>query len=546
MNLIVSLQMRTTNGKFNKWAGVAVAYLLLVTHCLAQLAPSKQQTRRIDQPSVAGEIPGRYEGIGTTQSHGDVPIVMEIRSVKGTITGTMHTPLGDFELTQGRYAEGKLTLTVESYDDEGSITASLGDGKLVGEFIGFGEKARLELKRTGPPSPPIRPTLSLSKEAWREDLQYLARELPRRHKNAFHRVTREQFEQAVAELNSKIPSLRESDIVMEMSRIVAMIGDGHTNLGWHWLLPRAPLRLFWFGKELRVTEATAAYRRALGARVVKIGNATVEEAYRRDQPYISQGESEGFVLDVNAANMTYPAHLHGLGLAPDTTHALYTFEDDRGRRFSLDIKALAPGQPVELLDAAKKKPLYRQRPDEPLWFRHLAKAQTLYFNFSGYPRRRAFGKFSQELFDFIDRHPIKRVIVDMRQNGGGDFSRGREFIISGFKQRPAINRRGQMFVIIGRVTYSAGMVNASDFRSEMNAILVGEPTGQRPNSYSENRAFSLPNSHLSVSYSTQYYKVQEKDTPGIIPDKRIDPDWTSYKEGRDPALEWILAYPSDK
>jgi hypothetical protein len=295
-----------------------------------------------------------------------------------------------------------------------------------------------------------------------------------------------------------------------------------------------------------VTEAAAAYRRALGARVVRVGNATVEEAYRRDQPYISQGESEEFVLDVNAANMTYPAHLHGLGLAPDTTRALYTFEDDKGRRFSLDIKALAPGRQVEWLDASRKKPLYRRKPDEPLWYRYLPNAQTLYLNFSGYPRKRAFGKFSQELFDFIDRHPIKRVIVDMRQNGGGDFSRGREFIISGFKQRPAITRRGQVFVIIGRQTYSAGMVNASDFRSEMNAILVGEPTGQRPNSYSENRAFSLPNAHLSVSYSTQYYKVQEKDTPGIIPDKRIDPEWTSYKEGRDPALEWILAYPSDK
>ncbi|HVG21754.1 MAG TPA: S41 family peptidase, partial [Blastocatellia bacterium] len=514
--------MRTTKRKFKKWAGITVIYLLLGTPCLAQLAPSKQQVRRIDQPAVDSEISGRYEGIGKTQSHGDVPIVIEIRSVKGTITGTMHTALGDFALNHGSYTEGKLTLTVESYDDEGSMTASLDDGKLVGEFIGFDEKARLELKRTGPPSPLIRPTLSLSKEAWREDLLYLAKELPRRHKNAFHRVTREQFERAVAEFDTKIHSLQDINIVMEMSRMVAMVGDGHTNLGWHGLFPRAPVRLFWFGKELRVTETVGAYRQALGARVVKIGNATVEEAYRRDQPYISQGESEEFVLDVNAANMTYPAHLHGLGLAPDTTRARYTFADDKGRRFSLDIKALAPGEQVEWLDAAKKKPLYRQKPDEPLWFTYLPDSQTLYFNFSGYPRRRAFAKFSQDLFDFIDRHAIKRVIVDMRQNGGGDFSRGREFIISGFKRRPAVTRRGQMFVIIGRATYSAGMVNVADFRSEVNAILVGEPTGQRPNSYSENRAFSLPNSHLSVSYSTQYYKVQEKDTPGIIPDKRSD------------------------
>jgi hypothetical protein len=161
-------------------------------------------------------------------------------------------------------------------------------------------------------------------------------------------------------------------------------------------------------------------------------------------------------------------------------------------------------------------------------------------NFKAYPRRKDFIKFSRELFDFIDHHPIGRVVVDMRQNGGGDFTKGREYIVSEFKKRPRLTRRGMLYVIMGRWTYSAGMANAADFRNDLHAFLVGEPTGARPNGYQENRAFSLPNSHLGVSYSTQLYKFQEQDTPGIIPDKRIDPDWRSYQQGRDPALAWIL------
>ena len=39
----------------------------------------------------------------------------------------------------------------------------------------------------------------------------------------------------------------------------------------------------------------------------------------------------------------------------------------------------------------------------------------------------------------------------------------------------------------------------------------------------------------------QLYKFQEKDTPGIIPDKLILPSWLAYKAGRDLVLEWILA-----
>lgn len=55
----------------------------------------------------------------------------------------------------------------------------------------------------------------------------------------------------------------------------------------------------------------------------------------------------------------------------------------------------------------------------------------------------------------------------------------------------------------------------------------------------------LPNSRLTVSYSTRYYKFLDEDVPAVIPNKRIDPNWTDYKAGRDPVLDWILSYSSD-
>ncbi len=87
------------------------------------------------------------------------------------------------------------------------------------------------------------------------------------------------------------------------------------------------------------------------------------------------------------------------------------------------------------------------------------------------------------------------------------------------------------------------MTNTADFRNDLKAIIVGEPTGARPVGYMENRGFTLPNSHLPVSYSIEFYKFSETDTSGILPDKLIAPDWKSYTEGRDAALKWILAYP---
>jgi hypothetical protein len=87
------------------------------------------------------------------------------------------------------------------------------------------------------------------------------------------------------------------------------------------------------------------------------------------------------------------------------------------------------------------------------------------------------------------------------------------------------------------------MVNAIDFRKQMNAILVGEPTGGRPNGYSENDEFKLPNSQMEVSFSTALYKFQQVDSAAVMPDKLIEPSWDIYPTGRDPVMEWILAQP---
>ncbi|HLM01154.1 MAG TPA: hypothetical protein VK400_08850 [Pyrinomonadaceae bacterium] len=79
-------------------------------------------------------------------------------------------------------------------------------------------------------------------------------------------------------------------------------------------------------------------------------------------------------------------------------------------------------------------------------------------------------------------------------------------------------------LLAGRETYSAGMVNTADFRKEFGAIIVGEPTGARSVGYMAGRYFMLPSSHLQGYVSIEPAKFAESDTPGILPDKLIEPD----------------------
>jgi hypothetical protein len=528
----------------------AVVFVVLLA-CLSVVGPAAWAQAKNGQSSADGVVSGHYEGVIRTRSRGDVPVSLDLRLTDGKLSGALHTPFGDIIITGGEFTSGRLTINMEVNGDEATFAGRLASGQMTGDFSGFGETGTVELKRTGdaPPAPDTRVRLSLIKAEWREDLQFLAREIPKRHKNAFHTITREQFNSAVAELDAQIPKLDDAQIALGLSRIAAMIGDGHTRVNWHWSYYPTPLDFFWFGKELRVTGAMVPYalppgkrvvdtRRAFGTRVVRIGGVSVDEALMRAQPFLHHGENEWYVKSESAAFLSNPAFLHAIGLAPDYVHASYTFEDDKGKRFMLDLQPLPEGV---LFNSIQFSPtlLYLSNEHIPLWHTYLPETQTVYFNFKSYPSRNAFKKFSQELFAFIDNNPVRRLVVDMRLNGGGDFTRGRDYIISEIKKRDAINRRGHLFVVTGRWTYSAGMANAADFRKDTNAILVGEPTGGRPNGYQENREFILPNSHLIVWVSTEFYKFQEQDTPGLMPDQRIDPDWAAYSAGRDPVLEWI-------
>ena len=67
-------------------------------------------------------------------------------------------------------------------------------------------------------------------EKWRADLRFMAAAMPKYHKNLFHTMTREAFNSAVTKLDRQIPNLARHQIIVELARIVAMVGDGHTNI----------------------------------------------------------------------------------------------------------------------------------------------------------------------------------------------------------------------------------------------------------------------------------------------------------------------------
>jgi hypothetical protein len=384
-----------------------------------------------------------------------------------------------------------------------------------------------------------------SKEEWRRDLHYFATELAKRHKNLFHTVSREAFDRAVAELDVAIPALADHQIVVGLMKIAASVGDGHTGVRQPREWTRYPVLFYWFGRELRVIAVSGKeYEQVLGARVVAIGGIALDEVENRVRSCFpsARSENEWYVMSTGPAFLSRPQVLHALGVVPDLGPAPFTFEDDQGNRFDVALAPIAadPAAAQQWLRPAPAEPLSRQRPGERFWFTQLPESRTVYVSFRGY---QSLGEKARELFAFLDANPVDRLVIDLRQNGGGDFFEGRKHLIKPIVERPAINQKGKLFVLVGRQTFSAAMVNAIDFRELTNALLVGEPIGERPNSYSENDEMTLPSSRLVVSYSTRYYQFVDEDVPAVMPDQRVDPSWEVYRSGGDPVMDWVLSQP---
>lgn len=300
-----------------------------------------------------------------------------------------------------------------------------------------------------------------------------------------------------------------------------------------------PLGLARFGADYRVVAVGAGFEKALGARVVNIGDAPIAQARHLGVSMTPTAETTALADARVVGFLTMGITLHGLGITADRNVAPYTLVDDDGKKFTLSFQATPSDAQVNWVNLVKRPPLRQQHPDQDFWYVYLPDSQSLYCNFRGYQQLNQ--NTAALLREIKDKNP-NELVIDLRQNSGGDYNQGLEYLIDPIHGLSKINQRGHLFVLIGTNTFSAAMSNAAQFRQRTAAMLVGEPIGERPNSYQEAREMRLPNSQLLVRYSTRYYKFAEGDQNIIRPDREVVIAWEDYKAGRDPVLEWALQY----
>jgi hypothetical protein len=395
---------------------------------------------------------------------------------------------------------------------------------------------------------------------WREDLQFIARELPAKHKNLFHRLNRDAFYNTVKEIDAKIPTLTRNQAALELERLVGLARDGHTwtsplfdnKMGFHLF----PLRLYVFEDGIFVRSASPAYQTLAGGKVRKIGNTPIDQAYQIVSPYMSVDNEMG-VKNSAPRYLVIPEVLQALGITDSADSAVYEVEKG-GKTITAEVKAgpndlfanrhapdATKGWVDANADATNPLPLTLKKPGERFWFEYVKETRLLFVQLNQVLNRddKTLAQFFAEVFDFAGKNDIDKFVLDLRYNGGGNNTLIKP-IIRGLIKLDKIDQPGHLFVITGRQTFSAAQNLTNELENWTNAVFVGEPTASHVNLYGDARRYELPNSKMPLFISELWWqnkhaRDERKWTP---PQLAAELTFADYAANIDPPMQAILAY----
>jgi hypothetical protein len=118
---------------------------------------------------------------------------------------------------------------------------------------------------------------------WRADLKLLTSELPKRHPAPFLRISQAQWDSAAASLDRRLPSLSRNQILVGFMQLITLLSDAHTNLEPDSSLGLRfyPLELYAFDDGLFIRGADTAHAALVGAKVLRLGRVSAEQALDR-------------------------------------------------------------------------------------------------------------------------------------------------------------------------------------------------------------------------------------------------------------------------
>jgi tetratricopeptide (TPR) repeat protein len=400
-------------------------------------------------------------------------------------------------------------------------------------------------------------------EGWLYDLDMLQWEVKRKVIHHSFNQDLPSFYASLGRLRKEIPRLSDAQIIIELMKAVRFIGDGHSNI----FLPTSrpefkqtlPVQFYFFEEGLFIISSDPKYKELLGSQVLQFENKKVYEVINSLDPLIGRDNKMNVMVRLPYL-MRHPILLQTLGLISNVNQVALRIKNQQGEEKTVSIMAdtLQPdiwniqpypkgwiSYPDLLTDSM---PLYLRNNDKTFWFEYISASRIVYAQVNRIRNtpEESLTSFERRLSDFINENDVAKLVIDLRGNNGGNTFSGWDFV-NELSHNSKINRKGHLFVIIGRRTFSAAQNTATYFERLTNAIFVGEPTGSRPNFVGDEAPIKLPYSHIELNVSGVLWQSSwgVDNRTWIAPLLYVPPTIKDYIKNRDGAMETIANYKID-
>jgi len=409
------------------------------------------------------------------------------------------------------------------------------------------------------------------------DIDSLVYTISEVHPNMYASCKQIEFMESVLKAKRNLPdSLSVADFYGRIATSVAMIGDAHTRLWFPYQILKDST-LLWLPLSLDIDSNDSAMtvngcvdgKIPIGAKLISLNGHGYKEMIENMLRYES-GERAFYRLD--RLKYDYPGLMKVLYQAPE-----YAIKYKYGGKIAeTTLKAMTyPDAKSRMSKLITNNP---KIPQGDYSFHILDGKSIAVMDFNSFINEERFKSFADSMFTILKDKRIKNLIIDIRNNGGGNSSVGdtlfqyispvpyQQFGKALFRVSPTSIRlmrhawsiipeeqysfyddenliplhknplryNGKVYLLISHTTFSSAGSFSWAFKYFKMGTVVGEESGGMNICFGEMLSYELPNSKLQCGISCKrftQYGAKENDIHGTLPD---------YKVPQEKALDYTL------
>lgn len=387
-----------------------------------------------------------------------------------------------------------------------------------------------------------------------EDLDFLYESLKTMHPNLFANTPESEFLAQKSEIEARLETESDVAFALDLTRLTALVRDSHTTLGNTGSLMAQmrfyPMSLAWRDGKWYLTAVPASEQAALGKAVTALNGKSMDQVMDAFHAILSADNPVKLRREFRQCCMAADFYEY-LGLAKPGEPLILTLES--GGKLSLPpVSAEELNSLAYLGDRITASPA-TAKTDQAYWSTFLddrMENRTYYIQYNVCREDPALPMedFAAQVWGDLDLNNVARVILDLRNNGGGS-----DGVIWPLLEvlRSSARMGSEIVCLIGETTFSSAIINAVELQ-EMGAVLVGEAASGSVDHFGSVSSFQLPHSKFKVGVSSKYIDLGTlldadagRGVTALEPDISLPQTMADTLAGRDTAVEWLLAHPEN-